>query len=423
MSTQPQEDTDGAPTGLSEQELIYDWNVLDSRRPIARGSRPVLFFDESLRDGIQCPSVVDPKINDKLEILHLMDSVGIQWVDVGLPGAGARAVEDGTRITQEIINCGLNIQPSAAGRTHINDLRPIVEISQKTGQSLEVMAFLGSSPIRQFAEDWDLNRMIRMAVDAIDFVVREGLPVCFVTEDTVRSRPKTLDALFRAAMDAGATRLCLCDTVGHATPDGVRAIVRFTQSVVDASGNRDRVTLDWHGHNDRGLALTNAIVALESGANRLHGTGLGIGERVGNTSIDQLLLNLQLLGVIDHDLSNLTRYCHKISEAMQVAIPVNYPLAGADAFRTATGVHAAAIIKAQNKGDTWLADRIYSGVPASEFGCGQKIEVGHMSGASNVVYYLRERGIEPSEERVARILDFAKGTNHTLTEDEILSLV
>ncbi|MEC8024897.1 MAG: 2-isopropylmalate synthase [Myxococcota bacterium] len=423
MSTQPQEDTDGAPTGLSEQELIYDWNVLDSRRPIARGSRPVLFFDESLRDGIQCPSVVDPKINDKLEILHLMDSLGIQWVDVGLPGAGARAVEDGTRITQEIIDCGLNIQPSAAGRTHINDLRPIVEISQKTGQSLEVMAFLGSSPIRQFAEDWDLNRMIRMAVDAIDFVVREGLPVCFVTEDTVRSRPKTLDALFRAAMDAGATRLCLCDTVGHATPDGVRAIVRFTQSVVDASGNRDRVTLDWHGHNDRGLALTNAIVALESGANRLHGTGIGIGERVGNTSIDQLLLNLQLLGVIDHDLSNLTRYCHKISEAMQVAIPVNYPLAGADAFRTATGVHAAAIIKAQNKGDTWLADRIYSGVPASEFGCGQKIEVGHMSGASNVVYYLRERGIEPSEERVARILDFAKGTNHTLTEDEIMSLV
>ncbi len=423
MSTQPQEDTDGAPTGLSEQELIYDWNVLDSRRPIARGSRPVLFFDESLRDGIQCPSVVDPKINDKLEILHLMDSVGIQWVDVGLPGAGARAVEDGTRITQEIIDCGLNIQPSAAGRTHINDLRPIVEISQKTGQSLEVMAFLGSSPIRQFAEDWDLNRMIRMAVDAIDFAVREGLPVCFVTEDTVRSRPKTLDALFRAAMDAGATRLCLCDTVGHATPDGVRAIVRFTQSVVDASGNRDRVTLDWHGHNDRGLALTNAIVALESGANRLHGTGIGIGERVGNTSIDQLLLNLQLLGVIDHDLSNLTRYCHKISEAMQVAIPVNYPLAGADAFRTATGVHAAAIIKAQNKGDTWLADRIYSGVPASEFGCGQKIEVGHMSGASNVVYYLRERGIEPSEERVARILDFAKGTNHTLTEDEIMSLV
>ena len=423
MSTQPQEDTDGAPTGLSEQELIYDWNVLDSRRPIARGSRPVSFFDESLRDGIQCPSVVDPNINDKLEILHLMDSVGIQWVDVGLPGAGTRAVEDGTRITQEIIDCGLSIQPSAAGRTHINDLKPIAEISQKTGRSLEVMAFLGSSPIRQFAENWDLNRMVRMTVDAIEFAVREGLPVCFVTEDTVRSRPKTLDALFRAAMDAGATRLCLCDTVGHATPDGVRSIVRFTQSVVDASGNRDRVTLDWHGHNDRGLALANAIVALESGANRLHGTGLGMGERVGNTPLDQLLLNLQLLGVIEHDLSNLTRYCHKISEAMQVAIPVNYPLACADAFRTATGVHAAAIIKAQNKGDTWLADRIYSGVPASEFGCGQKIEVGHMSGASNVVYYLRERGIEPSGERVARILDFAKGTNHTLTEDEVLSLV
>jgi 2-isopropylmalate synthase len=383
----------------------------------------VLFFDESLRDGIQCPSVVDPSIEDKLEILHLMDSLGIQWADIGLPGAGARAVSDVTRITEEIVKCGLAIQPSAAGRTHINDIKPIVEISQKTGRALEVMAFLGSSPIRQFAENWDVERMIRMTVEATEFAVKEGLPVCFVTEDTVRSRPDTLDILFRAAMDSGATRLCLCDTVGHATPDGVRTLVKFAQSVVDASGNRERVTLDWHGHNDRGLALVNAIIALEAGADRLHGTGLGIGERVGNTSLDQLMLNLQLLGVIDHDLSNLTAYCHKISNATDVPIPVNYPLAGADAFRTATGVHAAAIIKAQNKGDAWLADRIYSGVPAGEFGCGQKIEVGHMSGASNVIYYLRERNIEPTEERVMRILEFAKGADHTLTETEVLELI
>jgi len=352
-----------------------------------------------------------------------MNSLGIHSANIGLPAAGARAAADVERIAREITSEGLNIGPAAAGRTRINDIRPIVEISQKTGRSLEVMAFLGSSPIRQLAENWDLNRMVKMTVESIELAAKEGLPVCFVTEDTIRSRPDTLDTLFRAAMNSGATRLCLCDTVGHATPDGVRTLVRFAQSIIDATGNRDRVKLDWHGHNDRGLALANAIVALEAGADRLHGTGLGIGERVGNTSLDQLLLNLQLLGVIDHDLSNLTTYCRKISTATQVPIPVNYPLAGADAFRTATGVHAAAIMKAQNKGDAWLADRIYSGVPAGEFGCGQKIEIGHMSGASNVIYYLRERLIEPTEERVVRILEFAKGAGRTLTEKEVLDLI
>jgi 2-isopropylmalate synthase len=285
------------------------------------------------------------------------------------------------------------------------------------------MAFLGSSPIRQYAENWDVDRMVKMTVEAIDFCRQEGLPATFVTEDTIRSRPETLDRLFRTAIDHGATRLTLCDTVGHATPDGVRAIVKFAQSVIAAMGVRKTVLLDWHGHNDRGLALVNAIVALEAGVERLHGTALGIGERVGNTSMDQLLMNLRLLGVIDRDLTRLGDYCDAVSRATRVPVPVNYPLIGADAFRTATGVHAAAIIKAQKKGDTWLADRIYSGVPAGLFGRGQVIELGPMSGLSNVHYWLTARGIDPAPGLAEAIFAVAKASDHTLSDTEIMAII
>ena len=416
------DDMQSLPVPFSDDDLIYDWNLIDTRRPIARAGR-VIFFDESLRDGIQSPSVIDPTIDEKLEILHLMDQLGIQYADIGLPGAGERAVNDVTRLAREIVDQGLSIRPSAAARTHPNDIRACIEISQRVGVKIEVMAFLGSSPIRQLAESWDLDRMLRMTAESIEMAVKEGLPVSFVTEDTVRSRPQTLDQLFRCAIQCGANRLTLCDTVGHATPDGVRALTRFAQSAIDAQGMRGKVLMDWHGHNDRGLALVNSIIALENGVDRLHGTGLGIGERVGNTSMDQLLLNLRLLDVIDNDLGQLMAYCTAIGKATGMGIPINYPLAGRDAFRTATGVHAAAIIKAEKKGDQWLADRIYSGVPAGMFGREQEIEIGHMSGASNAVYWLRTRGIEPTEGRVERIMAKAKTSNHTLTHEEVYAIL
>jgi 2-isopropylmalate synthase len=193
------------------------------------------------------------------------------------------------------------------------------------------------------------------------------------------------------------------------------------KGLVAASGAD--VKLDWHGHNDRGLAVPNALAALEAGVHRLHACGLGVGERVGNTSMDLLLLNLKLMGWFEHDLSRLVEYVRKVSGSTKVAIPVNYPLSGSDAFRTATGVHAAAIIKAQQKGNTWLADRVYSGVPAGEFGLEQVIEVGHMSGMSNVKYWLNHRGLEVTDEVVQKVLQKAKASSWTLSEKEILKVV
>jgi 2-isopropylmalate synthase len=402
-------------------EYIFDWNEADRRRRLIPPGFTLV--DETLRDGLQNPSVEDPTVEDKLRILHLIDDLGIDGATLGLPGSSERAFEDVLRLCREVVGCKMNIEIAAAGRTVVGDITPIVEISQCAGVKLGVYAFIGSSPIRQYVEEWDVNLIARRSAEAIDVAVKAGLPVTYVTEDTTRSHPDVLTTLFRAAIDHGATRLCLSDTVGHATPDGVRNLIRFAKTVIAGTGAK--VGIDWHGHNDRGLALENALCALELGADRVHGTALGIGERVGNPAMELLLLNLKLLGQLapDRDLTKLVEYCETVARAVQWDIPVNYPLVGQDAFRTATGVHAAAIVKAMQKGDAWLADRVYSGVPAGLFGRRQEIGIGFMSGASNVNYWLRERGIEPSEDLVAAILRAAKGTRHILTDDEVLSVV
>ncbi len=408
------------PADGETRDLIHDWNEVARRgRIIPRG---VEFFDETLRDGLQNPSVNDPHIDQKLRLLHLMAKLGIHAADIGLPGSSQRAFEDVLRMCREITDHHLPIKVACAGRTVVSDITPMIEISQRAGMPVEVYAFIGSSPIRQLAEDWDLGTILKKSAEAIDVGVKAGLPVVYVTEDTTRSRPDVLATLFKMAIDHGVSRLCLCDTVGHATPDGVRNLIEFTKAIVAGSGAK--VGIDWHGHNDRGLALVNAIWALEYGADRVHGTALGIGERVGNAPMELILLNLKLLGLLeDQDLTHLLEYCEVAAEGVGWQVPINYPLVGADAFRTATGVHAAAIIKAQAKGDAWLADRIYSGVPAGMFGRQQEICIGYMSGASNVNFWLRQRKIEPSKDLVDAILAKAKTTQHILSEEEVLEVV
>jgi len=401
-------------------ELIYDWNEIDRRGRLI--PKDVTFFDETLRDGLQNPSVIDPPVEKKLELLHLMNDLGIHVADIGLPGSSKRAFDDVLRMCREIADCRLQIRPACAGRTVVADITPMIEIAQRTGLPVEVYAFIGSSPIRQLAEDWDVNRIAKLSAEAIDVAVKAGLPVAYVTEDTTRSRPEVLATLFKMAIDHGASRLCLSDTVGHATPDGVRNLIAFTRSVIAGTGAK--VGIDWHGHNDRGLALENALWALEYGADRVHGTALGIGERVGNAQMELILLNMKLLGLLEEqDMTKLLTYCEKAADALGWDIPINYPLVGRDAFRTATGVHAAAIIKAEAKGDSWLADRIYSGVPAGMFGRSQEIVIGYMSGASNVNYWLKKRGIEPSKALVDAILARAKAADRLLSDDEVMAVV
>jgi len=401
------------------QELIYDWNKVDG--PELRTSFRPMLNDETLRDGLQSPSVVDPPIEKKLEILHLMEALGIDSLNLGLPGAGPRAKADVLRLAQEISTSKLRIRANCAARTVESDINPIADVVQSTGLEIEAATFLGSSPIRQYTEDWTLDFLLRTTEKAVKYARNLGLPVMYVTEDTTRARPEVIRKLYTTAIECGATAIVVCDTVGHVTPAGVRALLRFIHDdVVKPSGVKVRV--DWHGHSDRGLAVVNSLAAYEAGANQVHAAALGIGERVGNTPMDQMLVNLKLMGAIHGDLTKLKDYCRVVSEAVGVPIPPNYPVFGSDAFRTATGVHAAAVIKAYKKKDVELANQVYSGVPSHWFGLAQKIEIGPMSGKSNVIYWLEERGISATEERVERIFQHAKQSNRVLKDDEVLEL-
>ncbi|MCL7980688.1 MAG: LeuA family protein [marine benthic group bacterium] len=412
---------DRSPSAPDEDHLIYDWAVHSGPGP----TRPAaaMLDDETLRDGLQSPSVIDPSLDVKVRLLHLMNRLGIETADVGLPGSGPRQREAVEALCREIADNDLRIRANCAARTMIVDIQPIADVVQKTGVPIEACVFIGSSPIRQYAEEWELSRILRFTREAVEFAVGEGLEVMYVTEDTIRAAPDDLRQLFEAAIDAGASRLCLCDTVGAAVPWAVGNLVSWTRSVLEELGVSDRIGIDWHGHRDRGLDLANTLAALEAGATRVHGTALGVGERVGNTPIEQLLVNLRLLGWRDDDLSVLPEYVETVAEAVGVPIPVNAPIVGRDAFRTATGVHAAAVIKAKKKGADWLADRIYSGVPASWIGREQEIVIGHMSGASNVVYWLQSRGLPSELEIVQAVLARAKKAEELLTEEEVMEVV
>ena len=403
--------------------LIYDWN--QNYPPELKPAGPILLNDESLRDGLQSPSVRDPSIAEKIEILHLMEALGINSLNLGLPGAGPRAVEAVTALAHEIATQKLKIKANCAARTHENDIRPIAEIVQKTGLPIEAATFIGSSPIRRFTEGWTDDFLLQTTEKAVKYVVSLGLAPMYVTEDTSRCDPETVKRLYSTAINCGARAIVICDTAGHSTPMGALALVKFViEKVVRPSGEKIRV--DWHGHSDRGLAIANSMAAIIAGANCVHGCGIGLGERVGNTQIDQMLVNLKLMGIApwdDQDLTKLKQYCGTVSRATGVPIPKNYPVVGDDAFRTATGVHAAAIIKAYRKNDTLLANTVYSGVPSHVFGMDQVIDIGPMSGKSNVLFWLEHRSIEASDEVVERIYQCAKQSDHTLTEAEILGCV
>ncbi len=407
----------GAVGSETPAELIYDWNEVAPRSCSLDPPLAIELNDETLRDGLQCPSVLQPSLAEKQAFLRLLPQIGIDAADIGYAGASEAALDHVVGLARTIADERLPIRANCAGRTHVNDIDPIAEAQQRSGVPIDAALFIGSSPIRQWVEGWDVSRLVRTVEGAVVYAVRAGLEVMFVTEDTTRARGEDIATLYLAAADAGATRFCVSDTVGQATPGGVQQIVQFLAGVLAAHGFSG-AAIDWHGHRDRGLDVVNALAALSAGARRVHGCALGIGERVGNTALDLVLVNIALLGWKELDLLGLPAYCRVASEMTGVPIPRNYPVIGQDAFATSTGVHAAAVAKAYAKGDAWLADRVYSAVPASLVGRSQEISVGPMSGKSNVVYWLRAHGFDPTPARTAAILEAAKRSSHVLGDDE-----
>lgn len=401
--------------------LIYDWNLHEGRPLEVR--RYVEVDDETLRDGLQSPSVRHPPVEQMIELLHAMAALGIESVNIGLPGAGPHVVATARRLAKEIRDRRFPILPNCAARTMVQDIQPVYAISQEIGIPIEVAMFIGSSPIRLEVEGWTVEHLLGTAEKALRWASDHDMPIMFVTEDTTRTPPDTVRRIYSQALDYGASRLVVCDTCGHATPDGARSLVRFVREIATEKGHPN-VAIDWHGHQDRGLGVINSLAAYEGGADRLHAAGLGVGERAGNTPMDQLLVNLALLGWIapERDLRGLMRYATLVSEYLDVPIPFNYPVVGHDAFETGTGVHAAAVIKALKRGDDALANRVYSGVPADVFGLAQRISVGPMSGKSNVVWWLEQNGYEATPTRVEGVFAAAKDSRRVLDDETLHEL-
>ena len=408
---------------MDERALIFDWNTIDYDISRDSNNHPhgIWFDDETLRDGLQSPSARNPTIPQKIELLNYMEKLGIQKVDLGLPGAGPFHLEHIDAMLSHITENNFSIRPAAAVRTLMHDIQPLVDLQQKHGIQIQASAFLGTSPIRQFTEGWTMEKLLSTMETALSFAVENDVPVMFVTEDTTRSKPKDVKMIYQRAMELGVRRLCVCDTCGHVTPNGVKKLLNFIDEEVikDSGYMRNEIEVNWHGHQDRGLGVANNIAAVEAGADVIHGTALGVGERAGNAPLDQTLVNLKLMGAIDNDLTLLNEYVKKANEYIEVPLPHNYPVFGRDAFETGTGVHASAVIKAMKKGDQWLADRVYSGVPAADFGLKQVIRIGHMAGRSNIIWWLEQNGMEVSDELVAHLFEIAKSQRRNMTDEEV----
>ncbi|DAC44129.1 MAG TPA: 2-isopropylmalate synthase [Candidatus Thalassarchaeaceae archaeon] len=410
---------------MEEKDLIFDWNTIDyevTREP-SNHPHELWFDDETLRDGLQSPSAINPTIEQKIELIDFMEKLSIQKVDLGLPGAGPQHVGHIDSMLSHMRDSGYSLRPGCAVRTLVSDIEPLVDLQSKHETQIQASAFLGTSPIRQYAEGWTMERIMSTAESAVTFAVSNDIPVMFVTEDTTRSNPEDIKKVYTRAMELGADRICVCDTCGHVTPNGVKKLLGFIQDEVirDSGFKRRDIEVNWHGHQDRGLGVANNLAAYEAGADVIHGTALGVGERSGNAPIDQTLVNLSLMGVISNDLTSLSEYMKKAHEFVGVALPRNYPVFGKDAFETGTGVHASAVVKAMAKGNHWLADRVYSGVPAGDYGLQQIIRIGHMSGRSNITWWLTQNNYPVNDEIIGYLFEVAKSQRRLMTDEEVHS--
>lgn len=403
---------------LPTDDVWFTWNDAETEQGSSESAYSGILFDETLRDGLQAPHIRNLTLEQKLSFVDHMVRSGVRSADLGFPGSDAAAARECTELAKHIASNGLDLTPGYAGRTHPSDINAICEVGQQSGVAIEAYAFIGVSPIRQYVEDWDIE-LIKRAVHRSAAECRRGnVEFVLVLEDAIRCTPEVLGSVYDSAVETGTRRLTLCDTVGAAVPGGTAALVRWTQRYFAERGHP--VALEWHGHNDRGLALANSLTALALGCARVHGTILGIGERAGNASLDQLMVNSHLDGHHAYDLKALREYCRYAAPLLGVDIPQNYPAMGRDVFKTSAGVHASAILKAHEKGSRTIKDGVYAGVPAGLLGREQEVLIDAASGESNVKYWLTVHGYATDDAAlIKRVLERAKTNPAPLTDEEI----
>jgi 2-isopropylmalate synthase len=410
--------------GLVSQDpdIWFNWNNLRIEAPLQKLPYSGTIFDETLRDGLQAPYVHAITPEQKLSIVDHMVRCGVRSADLGFPGSGPAAQRECAKIAKYIVANGYPLQQAYAGRTHPADIHAICEIAQEAGVGVDAYIFIGVSPIRQYVEDWNIALIQSNIRKSVAECEREGVEFVLVLEDTVRCTPEVLERVYDVAIDTGVRRVTLCDTVGAALPSGTASLIHWSNYYFSYHGHP--VTFEWHGHNDRGLALINSLTALALGCDRVHGTILGVGERAGNAALDQLMINTHLDRHGRYDLTALRDYCEHAASALGVSIPQNYPAMGRDVFKTSAGVHASAIMKAHEKGNTSVKDAIYSSVPASLLGRGQEVLIDASSGANNVKYWLTINGYrKDNADAIKKVLIMAKAGHGPLSDDQIRRII
>lgn len=394
-----------------DNDLLYNWGGM------RKHSGKVELNDETLRDGLQATYVRHPSPEDKKKFLDILALLGIHSANIGFPAASPMQERDVRELLQHVKDKKYNLQLDCGARTLISDIDPALRVMDAVGYPLEIGIFIGSSKVRQLVEKWELRQMGTLVSNAVSYARKHGAKVMFVTEDTTRAHPKTLEYLYKTAIDSGASRLCICDTVGVATPMGVQKLIKYFHTNIIGSS---RVKVDWHGHNDRGLAVANSLAAADSGVDRIQATALGVGDRAGNTAMEELCINLWMEKRVDMQVKYINRYTKFASQKMKVRISPKNPLVGSEVFSTSTGVHAAAIKKAFDIGRKELGAIVYSAIDPSWVGRRLTIKIGPMSGKANVLWVLGKLGMGGSPDSlVSRILEEAKKRNKIFSSRDL----
>lgn len=403
------------PAPSSEDRVLRFQYDPPSTRP-----RPEL-LDQTLRDGLQSPSVRQPSLAVKCALLEVMAEVGVTRVDVGMPASSPRVWEDAAQLVRRIDDQKLRLTPLVSGRMSEVDLEAIVGLCEGVGHPVASYLFFPTSAIRARAEGWSDREVEQRIAEVLGRGHALGLPLCFVAEDASRTEPERLLRYVSVALDRGASRICLCDTTGALMPGGAARLVELTREHL-LRHHAGSVGLDWHGHDDRGLGLATALAAYEAGVDVVHATALGEGERAGNTALELLVANWVLGKLLPSEcLAAVGRYTTAMADALGINISPKHPVVGRDAFRTATGVHARAIQKAALCGESELADLVYTSIPASVLGRSQEICVGACSGHANARHWLHQHGVLLTPELTDRLLAFAKTSDHVLSDDELFA--
>jgi 2-isopropylmalate synthase len=403
--------------------IWFSWNSFALKGLRQRPTHSGTFFDETLRDGLQAPYVRGLTLEQKLTMVDHMVRSGVRSADLGFPGSSPAALAECAAIAKSVAASGYPLVQGYAGRTHGSDIRAICELAQAASVPVEAYIFIGVSPIRQYVEQWDPGLIQQKVRKSVSQCRRDGVEFVLVLEDAVRCTPEVLRRVYDVAVDSGIRRVTLCDTVGAALPNGTESLIAWSNSYFDY--REHQVGLEWHGHNDRGLALINSLTALALGCERVHGTILGIGERAGNASLDQLMVNAHLDEHARYDLTALREYSEYAGSVLGVGIPDNYPAMGRAVFQTSAGVHASAIMKAHERGNAQIKDAVYSSVPASLFGREQEVLIDASSGASNVRYWLLVNGYDHDgrDDAIEHVLARAKASRCPLSDEEIRRIV